>query len=166
MQEMKVGRPKAHTAVALAFRGAGVFLGRRRSWRIPVGRRSRAFVMLAAARLRSSRVRYRGGGVSVVVTALALAIMSGCTQPGSGEQPPVPNSKDPIGGVPMASVAAAQRHIPFRVRVMPGPRPYRILITPRRPRPATIVIFQYRTSFGLVDVYEQTPQVTARSSGA
>lgn len=160
MHEMKVGRPQAHTAAALAFRGAGEFLGRRRSWRIPVGRRSRAFVMLAAARLRNSRVRYRGGGVSLVVTA--LAIMSGCTQPGSGEQPPAPNWKDPIGGVPMASVAAAQLHVPFRVRVMPGPRPYRILIAPRRPRPATIVILQYRTSFGLVDVYEETPQVTAR----
>ena len=92
--------------------------------------------------------------------ALALAATTGCTaQPGAGEQPPVPNWKDP-GGIAVASAAAAQKHVPFRVRLLPGPPPYRILVT--RPPGTAFVVLQYREPFGLVDIWEETPQITSR----
>ena len=92
--------------------------------------------------------------------ALALAAMTACTaQPGAGEQPPVPNWKDP-GGSAVASAAAAQKRVPFRIRLLPGPQPYRILVT--HPLGTAIVVLQYREPFGLVDIWEETPQITAR----
>jgi hypothetical protein len=91
--------------------------------------------------------------------ALALTATTGCTaQPGAGEQPPVPNWKNP-GGIAVASAAEAQKHVPFRVRLLPGPPPYRILVT--RP-PTAIVVLQYHEPFGLVDIWEETPQISSR----
>ena len=92
--------------------------------------------------------------------ALALAATTGCTaQRGAGEQPPVPNWKDP-GGIAVASAAAAQKHVPFRVRLLPGPPPYRILVT--RPPGTAIVVLQYRQPFGLVDIWGERQQITSR----
>jgi hypothetical protein len=50
--------------------------------------------------------------------------------------------------------------VPFRIRLFPGPPPYRILVT--RPPGTAIVVLQYRESFGLVDIWEETPQITSR----
>jgi hypothetical protein len=86
--------------------------------------------------------------------------MTGCTaQPGAGAQPPAPDWKDP-GGKPVASAAAAEQRVPFRVHLPSGPPPYRILVT-RQPGTA-IVILQYREPFGLVDIWEEMPQITGR----
>jgi len=65
-------------------------------------------------RARALRVKLRAARACACLAAgvVALAAMTGCTaQPGAGEQPPVPNWKDP-GGVAVASAAAAH---PFAV---------------------------------------------------
>jgi hypothetical protein len=112
----------------------------------------------APARARSAAGRAGAG----LVATVALVAVSGCAQPGSGEQPPVPNWNNPIHGQVEASLAAAQSHLPFHIRSLPGfARAGRILDTPDlRPRDRLIVL-QYRTSSGLVNVYEETPQVSA-----
>lgn len=116
-------------------------------------------VSARAARARSVRARRHGW---LVVAAVALVAVGGCAEPGSGEQPPVPNWNNPISGRVEPSLAAAQAHMPFHLRSLPGfERPWRILDTPGFPRDSRMVVLQYWTSSGLVDVYEEVPQVTA-----
>ena len=109
------------------------------------------------------RARYLAGrlGACLVIGTVAFVAVSGCSRSGAGEQPPVPNWSNPIGGRVEASLAAAQVHMPFHVRSLRTfPRPWRILETPGGPRASRIVVLQYRTSSGLVDVYEETLQVS------
>src|SRR6266851_1574346 len=104
------------------------------------------------APVRAARARYAVGRVGAgLVATVAFVAVSGCAQPGSGEQPPVPNWNNPIHGQVEASLAAAQVHIPFHIRSLPGfARAGRILDTPDlRPRDRLIVM-QYRTSAGKV----------------
>lgn len=112
---------------------------------------------------RAACALYVGGRVRacLAVATVALVAVSGCAQPGSGEQPPVPNWNNPIGGRVEVSMAAAQLHMPFHLRSLPTfPRSWRILDTPGLPPASRVIVLQYRTSFGLVDVYEETPQVS------
>jgi hypothetical protein len=75
----------------------------------------------------------------------------------------VPNWNNPIGGRVEASVAAAQLDMPFHIRTLPAfPRPWRILDTRGLPPASRVIVLQYRTSLGLVDVYQETPQVSLR----
>ena len=110
------------------------------------------------------RLRCAGGRARACLTIVAVAVVtvSGCAQSGSGEDPPVPNWNNPIHGQAETSLAAARLHVPFPVRSLPGfARPWRILDTPGLPSDERIVVLQYRTSAGLVDVYEEKPQVSA-----
>jgi hypothetical protein len=112
----------------------------------------------SAARERSVGVRVRA---CLAAATVALVALSGCSHSGSGEQPPVPNWSNPIGGRAEVSMAAAQLHMPFRLRSLPTfPRPWRIFDTPGLPLASRVIVLQYRTSSGLVDVYEETPQVS------
>ncbi len=135
----------------------------------PSNRPSRLFASCAIlvdrctqASVRACCARYVGRVCAcVAVAAVALVAVSGCAQPGSGEQPPVPNWNNPIHGRVEASLAAAQRHMPFHLRSLPTfPRPRRILDTPALSRDSRLIVLQYRTSSGLVNVYEETPQVS------
>lgn len=100
-------------------------------------------------------------GSCLAVGTVCIAAVSGCSQSGAGEQPPVPNWSNPIGGRVEASLAAARLHMPFHVRPLRTfSRLGRILESPGGPSISRIVVLQYRTSSGLVDVYEETPQVS------
>jgi hypothetical protein len=71
------------------------------------------------------------------------------------------NWSNPIGGVAEASVRSAQRKVMFRLRPIPMlSDPFRILLTPDRPRAQRVVVLQYRTSAGLVDEYEEAPELS------
>lgn len=116
------------------------------------------------ASARAPRLRGVGGRARACLTLAAAAVVtvSGCALSGSGEDPPVPNWNNPIHGRVETSLAAAQLHMPFPVRSLPGfARPWRILYTPGVPSDDRIIVLQYRTSAGLVDVYEEMPQVSA-----
>lgn len=101
-------------------------------------------------------------GACLAAFAVAVATVSGCAQSGSAEDLAAPNLTNPIHGRVEASLAAAQLHMPFRLRSLREfARPWRILDTPGLPPGDRIIVLQYRTSAGLVDVYEETPQVSA-----
>ena len=115
---------------------------------------------VCSARARSVGARF---GACLAAAAVALVAVSACQQSGAGEQPPVPNWNDPIGGPVEVSMAAAQMRMPFHLRSLPEfPRPRRIWDTPALPPAIRVIVLQYRTSSGLVDVYEELPQVGPR----
>jgi len=101
---------------------------------------------------------------------VGLLSLSGCghaVAPGNSRaelpQLPMPHWANPIAGVTVASIGMAQHQVPFKLSTIPGlPKPYRILLTPGRPANARVVVLQYRTSHGLVDEYEELPEVSMR----
>jgi hypothetical protein len=130
---------------------------------VPVQPRWRSTRPISRAAWHGLVVGGRAGGFLAVVTA-AFVSVSGCARSGSGEQPPVPNWNNPIHGRVETSLTAAQLNMPFRLRSLRGSaRLWRILDTPGLPSDERIIVLQYRTSAGLVDVYEETPQVSARA---
>jgi len=106
-----------------------------------------------------------GGGVTLAIAT--LTVISGCggttangVQAGRLPQEASSNWANPIGGV-QRSLMTAQQQLPFKLHVILSlPRPYRILLTPGRPSALRVVVLQYRTRWGLVDEYEETPQVS------
>jgi hypothetical protein len=103
-----------------------------------------------------------GSRVGVLTAAVVLALaVSGCL-PGAGEQLPPPDWQNPAGGIPVASATAAQRQVQFRIHLMPGRPPSRILLIGLDSAAPAVVVLQYGTSFGLVDVFEQKAQLTVR----
>lgn len=120
---------------------------------------SRTRVTARASHLRAARRRM---SVGLAAAAATVAAANGCAQPQAGEQPPVPNWNNPLHGRVEPSLAAAQVHMPCRLRSLPRTAgPARVIDTPGLPPDERIVVLQYRTRGGLVDVYEETPQVSA-----
>jgi hypothetical protein len=79
------------------------------------------------------------------------------------EQPRLPDWAQPIShGVAVPSVSAAQRRVSFRVTTLPpAAHLHRVLVSsPGTPAALALVVLQYRTTSGLVDVYEETAQLT------
>jgi len=99
----------------------------------------------------------------------ALMALSGCgaasahgSQDRGLPQEATPNWTNPIGGVE-GSMRAAQTRVPFKLHLILGlPRPFRILLTPGRPRDLRVAVLQYNTQWGLVDEYEEIPQLSLR----
>lgn len=109
-----------------------------------------------------------GGWVAGAVAALMAltgcgAASAGGSQAGALPQEATPNWTNPIGGVHEGAMRTAQRQVPFKLHVIGGlPRPFQILLTPGRPRDLRVVVLQYNTQWGLVDEYEETPQLSLR----
>lgn len=113
---------------------------------------------------------HRAIAAYVSVCLVGLLGLCGCghaVAPGNNReelpQAPMVHWANPIGGVIVASIRKAQRQVPFKISTIPGiPKPYRILLTPGRPANARVVVLQYKTSHGLVEEYEELPQVSMR----
>lgn len=130
-----------------------------------------------SARLRRLGRRYRSNwrgtnwsiAASVSVCGLGLLCVSGCGQstahsdgPTGVPQAVMPDWANPIAGVEV-SITKAQRQVPFKITRIPTlANPYRVLITPGRPADARVVVLQYKTSYGVVDAYEELPEVSIR----
>jgi hypothetical protein len=114
------------------------------------------------------RLAGTGGWVAGVVAALMVlggcgAASAGGSQAGAIPQEATSNWTNPIGGVNEISMMTAQTQVPFKLNVILGlPRPFRILLTPGRPRDLRVAVLQYKTQRGLVDEYEETPQLSLR----
>lgn len=133
-------------------------------------RRDGVFAAFIVRQPQSSRGRRPLSSVGACLTAGVIMLLgtSGCGQSAQqgnrtealpGEV--MTNWSNPIGGVAEASMRSAQRKVMFRLRPIPMlSDPFRILLTPDRPRAQRVVVLQYRTSAGLVDEYEEAPELS------
>jgi hypothetical protein len=120
--------------------------------------------------------------LSIVACAAVSAALSGCTSSPSHAQMKgerhakvtsggdvgrpgvaVPNWQNPIDGIAVSSVQAAQLVVNFPVVAVPGfGDPSAILVTPDTTPADTVVVLQYQTaSSGLIDVYEEATTLSA-----
>lgn len=116
----------------------------------------------AAARPGYADPAWRSARALAVTAVLAALAVTGCSQQDLAPSKSAANWLDPLNGVPVASVAAAQHRAGFRLRLPRGMRPDQVLITPGVPAAYRVVILVYRTRFGLADVFEQRGQLTQR----
>jgi hypothetical protein len=127
-------------------------------------------LMTLVCSLRRSGHQHAGTYRWVTAAIAALIAITGCgigtahvIQAGELPQEASPNWINPIGGVHETSLATVQRQLPFKLHVINSlPSPYRILLTPGRPRALRVVVLQYHTQWGLVDEYEEMPQLSPR----
>lgn len=108
-------------------------------------------------------------GIIGLIAITACGSTSGAaneTTPKSATLPTgyIPNWKNPIGGKTEPSASAVQRKMPFPLRRLAGTQgPSKILLTPGRPSSMRVVVLQYQEPVGLVDIYEETAQISASS---
>jgi hypothetical protein len=115
----------------------------------------------------------RGMSVGAMACCGALICLTGCghhqTSSGvhaSGEAASLPqanpmNWANPILGEVQETLPQAQASVPFRLTAIPSlPSPRRIFVTPGRSRSMTVIVLQYMTPQGLVNEYEELPQLT------
>src|SRR5258708_32256293 len=107
---------------------------------------------------RSGHLHRLAGPGGWVAGAAALIALGGCAVASAHgiqaglPQVATPNWTNPIGGVNEGSMRTAQRQVPFKLNVILGlPRPFRILLTPGRPRDLRVAVLQYNTQWGRVD---------------